>query len=710
MKQKFLLLLTVLLFAFSACKEDYIAHSPFEDTLEGQESLPQDKNQQKNSNDLPPEEILPPLFSIEDNANISYHDTITLTAAEGVEIRYTLNNTTPTKESNLYQEPLTFTLEDCGEKVIQAIAIKEERISSVAKCHFIVKDTQVAAPQFSIKEQNSRLNFSNTIALEAAEGNKIYYTIDGSQPQRTSLVYEEPIQLSVFSSVGVYTIKAIAVEGNNQSEISSLTFILPPESPIISITGSQTPTSHFNINSITAFNITAGEGESIYFTTDGSNPTNESTLFLAGDQQQQNQICQALQNPGSTLFKAVAIKNGASSNITPYYVNVSERPSMRMTVENQSAITPYRRGNIVITTSTPEYYMSINNGESRIYQSGEKINVKSLPENARLKVMAIDYNSMLTSQHTFHVQVDKNLQNPSKNLSCWMDWLDDSLPIQKLNLPGTHESGAVLPISDIIRWSQCQGEGYAMQFSYGIRVLDLRIDKNMNIYHGSVSMEHSLQYAMDEIKKFLNANPSEFLIVSIKDENGAGDQQVWTNNVKRIMESTGCLYTGPQSSYTVGNLRGKFIIVRRFGYFDHGIHPGRWPKGDGSESGLDEIAHGNPLMKIQDRYGYSGFGSTQANDKKNKIDTLLNTAGHTPNDGILYINFISATGINGGTAGPGTVAETINPWFINKLHIKQQEAANGQYYRWGIVMMDFANRFPDLPRLYISTNNFNAYQ
>ena len=556
----------------------------------------------------------------------------------------------------------------------------------------------------SLLDQNRRLPIDSFLVIEAQDKTNIFYTTDGTTPTLVSTPYKGPISVSLFELGATHKLSAVAYDGQTSSEVAILNFVIPPNPPEFSTNVEANSKGYYAKGELTSVTIYDKENLTIYYSTNGQVPTTASSLYTTSSSAV---ILNQINNQNETLLKAISVKNGICSDVSTFSFKVAPKPTVNFLMENQSTTSPYRRGNMVFKTSTPKYLLSINGGEWKTYNSGTKINIKTLSkEQNSLTVRVTDENTLLANEKIFSISVDKDRTNPSKNLSCWMDWLDDNLPLQKLNIPGTHESGA---------WQAgggaalCQSHGYSQQLANGIRVLDLRIHEDMAIYHGIFWQKHDLQFAMDEIKKFLANNPSEFLIVSIKDENGAGDQQTWTDNVNKVMASTGRLYTG--NDYRVGALRGKFIIIRRFGYFNHGIRPGRWPNGDGKEGapGYDESAHGTPLMRIQDRYGYSGFGSTQENDKKTKIDYLLNEAGRNPDDGILYISFISATGVP--WKNPGAIAGVINPWFKEKLLIKKTEANNGIFYRWGVVMMDFITHFDheSVPGLYVNTNNFDAF-
>ena len=134
------------------------------------------------------------------------------------------------------------------------------------------------------------------------EGASIYYTTDGSTPSNTSTLYTSPFTLSESEST---VIKAIAIkEGSENSAIVEATFtvtgiVTKNETPIISPSnGNITTTDEISISCAT-------EGASIYYTTDGSTPSNTSTLYTSPF---------TLSESESTMVKAIAIKDGLENS------------------------------------------------------------------------------------------------------------------------------------------------------------------------------------------------------------------------------------------------------------------------------------------------------------------------------------------------------------------------------------------------------------
>ena len=125
-------------------------------------------------------------------------------------------------------------------------------------------------PTFSVPAGN----YSTTQYITISQGNTnatIRYTMDGSTPDLTSPIYSSSIPVSIPT-----TINAISVlSGYTNSLVASAFYnvLVPVATPTFSIQGgTYNTTQYVTINSTTV-------GTSIYYTTDGTDPTVNSTIY-----------------------------------------------------------------------------------------------------------------------------------------------------------------------------------------------------------------------------------------------------------------------------------------------------------------------------------------------------------------------------------------------------------------------------------------------
>ncbi|MGA0846114.1 MAG: phosphatidylinositol-specific phospholipase C domain-containing protein, partial [Luteolibacter sp.] len=94
--------------------------------------------------------------------------------------------------------------------------------------------------------------------------------------------------------------------------------------------------------------------------------------------------------------------------------------------------------------------------------------------------------------------------------SKWMSQIDNSMPISRITIPGTHDSGARL--EPFPATAKCQTHTIAEQLDYGIRFLDMRcrhIGDSFAIHHGPIYQEIFFGEVLTQVYEFLDANPSE---------------------------------------------------------------------------------------------------------------------------------------------------------------------------------------------------------
>ena len=100
--------------------------------------------------------------------------------------------------------------------------------------------------------------------------------------------------------------------------------------------------------------------------------------------------------------------------------------------------------------------------------------------------------------------------------SNWMKYIDGAKTLAQFNIPGTHDAG-----SKDCSLGKCQGQTIQWQLEHGVRFLDIRLKQtggDLEVYHGSFSADLKFGDVMKTVKTFLANNPSECVIMSIKNE------------------------------------------------------------------------------------------------------------------------------------------------------------------------------------------------
>lgn len=151
------------------------------------------------------------------------------------------------------------------------------------------------APEFSIKE--GYYTSIQPLKLTASGAGKIYYTLDGSEPDGSSSQYTAPIILEK----GDYLIKACFINDNGiVSPVAVKEYHIEideiPEPVVSALSGEY----YLPVK----IEVTGGEGE-IFYTTDGTTPTYSSTAYTGP-------IPMPL---GKSTFKFAQIVNGVTGNV-----------------------------------------------------------------------------------------------------------------------------------------------------------------------------------------------------------------------------------------------------------------------------------------------------------------------------------------------------------------------------------------------------------
>lgn len=258
------------------------------------------------------------------------------------------------------------------------------------------------------------------------------------------------------------------------------------------------------------------------------------------------------------------------------------------------------------------------------------------------------------------------------NKNNWLSFIDGNLPINQISLPGTHDSATGTYSEGIGEGGmvKTQDDSVYEQLNAGIRFIDARcrhISNSFAMHHGMIYLEKMFGDILNECRRFLRENPSEFILMSVKPEHT-------TENCTRTFEETfKQSYYDPTLWFTedrfplLNEVRGKIVLFSRFGG-SLGIKTHGWK--DNATFDMDGRMH------VQDEYD-----QRDEVKKWHAIRGAWNFAADRGRTDWMTLNFTSIASDFWSTTSIRDYAEDKNPELAN--HIFQR------YEHSGIVVSDF---------------------
>ncbi|OLN81113.1 1-phosphatidylinositol phosphodiesterase 2 [Colletotrichum chlorophyti] len=323
----------------------------------------------------------------------------------------------------------------------------------------------------------------------------------------------------------------------------------------------------------------------------------------------------------------------------------------------------------------------------------------------------------------------------SANLHAWMHELRDEYPLPLLSIPGTHNSPTCHTALPSVR---CQAVGVREQLDNGVRFLDIRVSANQD--NDDLALVHSVfpisltgnKYFADmlsDIYEYLDANPSETVLMSVKREGtgkGSDGQLSQYLRDRYVGRDAHRWFVEPRIP-NLGDCRGRIVLIRRFGLDEslHGEHDGKgwgidaqqWP--DNCEDGTV----GGGLIRVQDFYEIDQ--STNIEKKiafshgqlERSAEQFFRLPGMPDFDADapplpFFVNFLSASNFFNATCWPERIAAKVNPAVVEYLCTRHGEPGKGPHElnvgdaATGIIVTDWvgANGDWDLIRCIVGMN------
>jgi len=148
----------------------------------------------------------------------------------------------------------------------------------------------------------------------------------------------------------------------------------------------------------------------------------------------------------------------------------------------------------------------------------------------------------------------------------WMSFIPDQWNLGAFSIPGTHETCA--RFETIPDTAVCQSLTLPEQLQAGVRHLDIRcrhIADVFTIHHGIEFQNLTFGEVLSSVTAFLDANPSETVIMNVKEEYSAAKvtRAFWQTFEAYHAADPSRWYVG-ENVPALGAVRGKIVLVRRF--------------------------------------------------------------------------------------------------------------------------------------------------
>lgn len=277
---------------------------------------------------------------------------------------------------------------------------------------------------------------------------------------------------------------------------------------------------------------------------------------------------------------------------------------------------------------------------------------------------------------------------PVEGSADWMKELDGELPLNKIVLPGSHDSAT--QYVQLAFFSKCQALSIREQLEAGCRYLDIRLgvdghNDTFKLMHGFTNCRTTpfnplekmyLDTLLDNCYDFLKKHPSETVVFAVKQEHGKDSVAVFESMLNSYIREDAEYWLLTDTIPSLDEARGKLVLMRR--YEDEGGLEARsgipliWEDQKGANTQAHVAAEKNEgyTLYVQDRYEYDSEAKWEAFTKG------LATAEKRAKDGDVILSFLSTK---------GSLAYGHPRQFVNELNPRLEELESLS----GWVVVDF---------------------
>lgn len=257
--------------------------------------------------------VTPLYFSLSDGIKVAQGEILKITCNSfDYRIYYTTDGRSPDTNSSFYSDSDPIMINNT--MTVSAVAYITNSAGNLIKSDVKTATYEVSADLLKVPEitgvaEGAVYNSDVTVNISNPNGEgTVYYTLDGTEP---TTEYSNAIPLTEAKS---YTLKAIVKSGSKASTVVTVNFQIQKDSVSAPVFDPASGKTFSNNASITITSNTVGA--LIYYTTDGTKPTESSTLYSGAI---------SLTTNGTHTLKAVAVKGDLKSSVetATYTLNLS---------------------------------------------------------------------------------------------------------------------------------------------------------------------------------------------------------------------------------------------------------------------------------------------------------------------------------------------------------------------------------------------------